>query len=106
MSVHQREKSIIVMPLNKVGEFMNDQVFEALHRLLCKFEVQPDAARIRVARPPFGLHLLYAPVRGLDTENCLPLCQQRKNESPQLPAIPTLQYTFTFAGIRFAPDMQ
>ena len=44
MPVQQRDEPLIVMRLDEVNEFMNDQIFEALHRLFRQFKIQPDAA--------------------------------------------------------------
>lgn len=43
MPIHQGEESIIVTPLNEMGEFVQNQVIQAKHRLLCDFELEPDA---------------------------------------------------------------
>ena len=56
MLVHERREAIVMMPLDEMHEFVDDDVFEALDRLLGEFEVQPDAAGLRVAGAPPGLH--------------------------------------------------
>ncbi len=40
-------------------------MLQALHRLLCQLEVQPDATRFDAAGAPLGFHFLVAPVSNL-----------------------------------------
>ena len=51
--VHDRDETIVVMPLGQVREFVNNDVLDALHRLLSEFEVQPDASGVGGAAPHF-----------------------------------------------------
>ena len=78
MLVHYRDEPVVMMPLDKVHEFMNKNIFEPLHRLLSEFEIQPDATSFDATGAPLGFHLLDAPVSDLNTENWLPLLQWRK----------------------------
>jgi hypothetical protein len=70
--VHYRNEPIVMMPVDEVHEFVNHDIFEALHRLLGEFEIQPDATSFDATGAPLGFHLLDAPVSDLRS---LPLCQ-------------------------------
>ena len=41
--VHDRDEVLVMMPLDEMNEFVHNDIFEALYRLLSEFEVQPDA---------------------------------------------------------------
>ena len=58
-----------MMPLDEVHEFVNDDIFDALYRLLSEFEIQPDATSFDATGAPLGFHLLDAPVSYLNTES-------------------------------------
>ena len=79
MLVQQGDEPLIVMRLDEVNEFVNDEIFEALHRLFRQFEVQPDAASRYVARAPLSLHLFDAPSSDLNVQACLPFRDKRGN---------------------------
>lgn len=38
--IHQCDGTLIVVALSEVSQLMHDEVFEAMHRLLRKFEIQ------------------------------------------------------------------
>src|SRR5712692_6459692 len=42
VQVHQRDEAIVMAPFEEVNEFVDDEVLEAVRRLLDKFEIQPD----------------------------------------------------------------
>jgi hypothetical protein len=67
--VHDRCKVIIMMALDEMHEFVNNDIFETLHRLLSEFEIQPDATSFDATGAPLGFHLLDAPVSDLNTES-------------------------------------
>ena len=77
MLIQDREKPIVVMPFQQVGQFVNDDVFEALHRLFREFEIEPDSAGGGVAGAPFGFHPLDAPVGDMHSQDGLPLLHER-----------------------------
>jgi hypothetical protein len=39
MTIHQRDEPVIVMPLDKVRQFMDEDVFKALGWFLCEFKI-------------------------------------------------------------------
>src|SRR5438874_2049989 len=88
MFIHDRDEPIIMMSRKQVHELMHYNVFKAIRRLLCQFEVDPDAARINSARAPFGFHPLNTECRYVDTKALLPLFQQWRNHSFEMLAIP------------------
>ncbi len=54
MSVHDRRKAIVVVALDEMGEFMDDEIFEAPCRLLSQFEIEPDPRRPGIAAAPLS----------------------------------------------------
>jgi hypothetical protein len=68
---YQRENSLVVGALMRVNEFVDNQVFQALHRLFGEFQVQPNATSVCIAGAPLGLHALDTPVRQVDINYCL-----------------------------------
>ena len=58
-AIHQRHEPRVVGGLNQVDQFMRDDVFQALFRLLGEFRVETNRARTRVTASPLSLHLLY-----------------------------------------------
>src|SRR5450759_2374443 len=99
VSVHQRHETLVVMPRDQMNEFVDDDVFEALHRLLGEFKVQPDAVGLGIASAPSRFHFLDAPLSDHNTQDRLPFLDERWNQFFELLAIPTLQDYFP---LRFA----
>jgi hypothetical protein len=99
MLVQQRDEPLIVMRLNEVDEFMNHEIFEALHGLFRQFEVQPDAASRYAARTPLSLHPLDAPSGDLNAQASLPFRDERRNGVAKVLAKPTLQYPLAFRSV-------
>jgi hypothetical protein len=56
MFVHYRNEVFIVMSLDQMCQFMNNQILKTLPWLLSEFEIQPDAASISAATAPLGFH--------------------------------------------------
>ena len=52
MLVQQGDEPLIVMRLDELNEFVNDEIFKALRRLFSQFEVPPDARGRYAARHP------------------------------------------------------
>ncbi len=73
--VHERFEAMVMVPLHQVHHFVNDNVFDAFHRLLGKLQIEPDAAGLDVAAAPFGFHLFNAPAGHLNTQDRLPFVQ-------------------------------
>jgi hypothetical protein len=65
--VHDRNEVIVMISFDEVHEFVNNDIFEALYRLLSEFEIQPDATSFDATGSPFGFHFLDAPVTDLNT---------------------------------------
>jgi hypothetical protein len=92
MLIHNCNEPIIMMSRKQVYEFVHHNVFKALGRLLCQFEVDPYPTRLSRARTPFGLHPFNAECGYLDAKALLPFSQQRRNSIFEMLAIPTHQY--------------
>ncbi len=69
-------------------QFVSDDVVETLDRLLGKFQVETDAPRRCVTASPLCLYLLDAPVGDFDTQDGLPLFQQRRDQFLELLLVP------------------
>src|ERR1700693_1460406 len=91
VSVHERQKSIAVIPLDEVSQFVDNQVIEALHRLFCEFEVEPDATGVDVAASPLRFHLFDAPFSHINTQHWLPFLDEWRNQVSQFGSVPALQ---------------
>ena len=52
MLIHQGDEPVVVMPLHQMRQFVDDDVFKALRRLLGEFEIQPDTPGFRIAGSP------------------------------------------------------
>ncbi len=84
--VHDRHEPVVVVPLHQVHQFVDDQVFEALHRLLRQLQVQPDTAGVDVACTLLGFHLFNTPVGDLNPQNTIPATPARAARRPIPPA--------------------
>ena len=62
ITVHQRLEPVVMVPLQQVREFVNDDVFQATRRLFDQFQIQLNAAGADIASAPAGLHPFDAPV--------------------------------------------
>ena len=60
-AVHVGDEAVVVMSLEQVDHFVDDDVFEAVGGFFDEFEVEPDAAGSDVAGAPFCFHLFDAP---------------------------------------------
>ena len=65
MLVQQGDEPLIVMRLDEVNEFVNDEIFEALHRLFrhSRFSQVRRAATLHA--PHFSLHFFGSPLSGM-----------------------------------------
>ena len=84
-----------MITLQQVHEFVNHDVFEALHRLFGQFQVQPYSTCGGVAASPLGLHFFDAPVAGLNAQDGLPLLHQRRDQDLELLTVPAQEGSFT-----------
>jgi hypothetical protein len=78
MLLQQGDEPLIVMRLDEMNEFVNDEIFEALHRPFRQFEIQPDAPLRYAACTPLSLHLFDAPSSALDAQDRLPFRDERR----------------------------
>jgi hypothetical protein len=85
--VHYGDEMLVVMPFQQVRQFVDEDIFQALRRLLDKFEVQPDAAGLGVAGAPSGFHLFDAPLRERNPKHRLPFLDERPNQLLELMAM-------------------
>ena len=73
-----------MMSLRKVGEFVDENVFEAVLRLFCKLRVKANGTGARIAASPFGLHLLHVKLVKRDADDRRPCCYKRSNRRSDL----------------------
>jgi len=104
--VHDRHEPVVMVPLQQMHQFVDDKIFQALHRLFHQFEVQPDTAGLDVAGAPLGFHLFDTPLDNLNPQDRLPFLQQRRDQDFQLLAIPSLQHPFAPLGTGFRLHME
>ena len=57
--IRQSHEAAIVSGFEEMNHLMNNDVFEAFARFLCKFGVEPNALEVGVAASPFRFHLLH-----------------------------------------------
>ena len=55
MLIQQRGKAGAMLALQQMGQFVDDDVLQALHWLLGQLQVEPDPTGDRVATAPLGL---------------------------------------------------
>jgi len=53
-AVHQLGETVIVVSFQEGRHLMDDDVLQALNRLLGQFQIQPNAASLDVASAPLG----------------------------------------------------
>jgi len=70
---HQFYEAIVVVTFKQMGQFVDNNVLNALGRLLDKFKIQPNSAGIDIASPPPGLHSLDSPFSDGNTHRICPL---------------------------------
>lgn len=56
-----------MVSFKKVDHFMYKDIFQAVHRLLHKLQIEPDPAGVGVARSPPGLHPPDSPIRNANS---------------------------------------
>ena len=98
--VEQRDEMLVVATFMKMGEFVDDDVFHALHWLLHEFKVQPDSPGVGVAGAPSRFHPLDAPRRCLNAEQAFPFLDERRDQLLEFPPIPALQRTTPLTFVR------
>ena len=70
--VHNSEETIFMMPLDQMREFVNNDILEALFRLLGEFGIETDSAGSWVAATPLGFHPLHVEPAHRDVEPWFP----------------------------------
>jgi len=85
---------------------MGDNVFEALNRLLCQFQINPNTLCFDVARPPFGFHPPNTTIRYSKTKNRLPFRQQRRNGFFEPVTIPSLKDALSLRNVSSSWDKE
>ena len=101
MLVHELREAVVVVAFQEMHEFVDDDVFEALDRLLGEFEVQPHAATIGVAGAPLGFHSFDSRLCGRHFHARLHFAMSGGINSFKLLSIPALQ-NLSRCAARFA----
>ena len=99
--VHISNKTLIVMALEQMNHFMDNDVLQTMDRFLDKLEIQPDALGLDIARAPPGFHLSHAPLGHLHADDRFPFRDQGSNLLLEPLAIPGDQYTLALWRYRF-----
>ena len=90
--IHQGFEIVVVVLLQEVQQFMDDDVFQAIFRFLSQFQIDPDALGEDIASAPFGFHLFDRPLGDLYSDDVLPFLNQGLNSGFQPGPIPLLQH--------------
>jgi hypothetical protein len=90
-SVHQLDKSLVVPPLQEMGQFMDDDVLNATRVFRNELKVEPESTPLGITRPPLGFHLPNVPIRNLYANDTLPFRDERFKAIPQLGPLPGMQ---------------
>lgn len=91
-SIHQGFEIVVVVLFQEMQQFVDDDVFKAVFRLLCQFQVDPDALGEDIASAPFGFHLFDRPLGDLYSDYVLPFDDQGLDSGFQPGPIPLLQH--------------
>jgi hypothetical protein len=57
MSIQNCDEAFIMTSLDKMGEFVGNDVFQALHGLLCQLQINPNPVRFGITGTPLRFHL-------------------------------------------------
>lgn len=101
MAIQEGDKSRVVVSLNEMDQFVNENVFKTSHGLLREFEVERYTARGWITRAPLGFHSANAPGCSAYAEEFLPLLEERSCVCLKLFAVPATQHMRAF--VRVAP---
>ncbi|MNR50901.1 hypothetical protein D3C85_1704870 [compost metagenome] len=82
----------------QVGQFVYQDVLQALHRLLRQFQVEPDSAGFDAAGAPFGFHPLDAPGSRFNPQLRLPFLQHLRHQAFQLSTVEVVQHLLAAFG--------
>ena len=93
-------------PLDQMNHLVDDDVLETRSRLFREIGVEADAAVVRVAVPPLGLHPLHEESLHSHVQQRLPSRQQWRHGLLQLFSIPFLDKSLphVLAGSRSHPQ--
>lgn len=86
--VHQGGEAGVVGGLEEVGEFVDDDVFEAFRGFFGEVGGEADVARGRVAASPAGFHPLDEKLGDFDAHQPFPFGDERQRGLAKLAAIP------------------
>lgn len=106
VAVEDRQESAVVAGFDQVGEFVQQDVLQALQWFLRQFQIQPDAPGVGVAAAPQGLHALDAPVFGLHTQHLLPFVQQGWHALFHFCPVEGIQQRLALLGCAFGAGAQ
>lgn len=59
--IHQTGEAVVVMTLQQMRQLMNNDVLQAMHRLLNQLQIQPDAAGCGVLHVPQRVFIRFTP---------------------------------------------
>ena len=80
--IHIRNKPLVVMALEQINHFMDNDVLQTIDRFLDQLEIQPDALCLNIARAPFGFHLFHPPLGHLYADDRFPFRDQGEQSPP------------------------
>ena len=77
--IHIRNKPLVVMALEQMNHFMDNDVLQTIDRFLDQLEIQPDSLSLDIASAPLGFHLFHTPLCHLHTDDRFPFSDQGSN---------------------------
>jgi hypothetical protein len=105
-AVHHGDEPGVVGRLEQVHQLVNDDLFEALRRLLRELRIKANRRRLTVAASPLGLHPLHEEPLQFDAHQRLPFQNQRWHGLLDLLPIPFLDESLPFAPNRSGTHSQ
>src|SRR6266851_3756824 len=98
-AIHMGDETLVMMALEQVNHFMDNDVLQAMHGFLDEFEIQPDATCLNIAGTPAGFHLFHAPASHLHANDRFPFGDKGRNLFFEAAAVPGGQYAPALRGI-------
>ena len=105
-TIHVAQEATVVMTLQEMYHFMDQNELEALRWLLGQLEVQPNPPGVDVARAPARLHPFDTPIGHINTDEGLPLDNQLWDPRLELLTVPGVQHRFAPGCTRTRPDVE
>jgi hypothetical protein len=105
MDVHKLHKAGVVGWLDQMRHLMQNNIFEAFHRLFRQIGVQSDIPRGRGAASLFRFHSLNQHAVHLDLQNGFPFRDHRADLRPDLAPIKGVEQSLSRSDVRVGTNV-